>query len=590
MTAPEDQKTATPAPTAASTSKPAPKKPAAKPRAAAKPKAAPQTASVAKNAAAKTTTVKATPAKPSTTKPKPVSKAKVAPAMPTEVLEVAVIGSGFSGLGMGIRLKKAGITNFRIFEKAGDVGGTWRDNIYPGCACDVKSQLYSYSFEPSAEWSNAYASQGEILKYIRFCANKYGMYPFMRFNSKVVDAVFNAEQGEWLLTIEGGELVRAKNVVAAPGPFADPADPHIKGSADFKGPIIHTARWDNSVELKGKRVALIGTGATGVQVGPAIASDVEHLTVFQRTANWIMPRPNPDLTDADKQASRENPIKMKLNRLGNYWLNEATAPFLILKYDAFKSVPSTVSNSYRERKVKDPELLKKLTPNYKFGCKRVLVSSDWYPTMQRDNVTLEVSGIKQITPTGIETVDGKHYELDVIIFATGYEVRNTGAPFEVKGLNNASLNTKWKDGAEAFDGIATNNFPNLYFLVGPFTGPGHTSVIAYAEAQIDYVWQAIELRKQMNLKYITAKPNAEARFVKIMDQRSEHTVWKSGCASWYLSPNGRNNVLYPGFNAEYRMRILRFNPANYLLIGANNTPVKASLRDHLSTVKRAFTA
>lgn len=581
MTAPEDKKTATPAPTTETTSTTAPKKPATKPRAAAKPK-------VAESKPASTT--KTTATKPSPAKATPAPKAKAAPVMPQEVLEVAVIGSGFSGLGMGIRLKKAGITNFRIFEKAGDVGGTWRDNVYPGCACDVKSQLYSYSFEPSAEWSNAYASQGEILKYIRFCANKYGMYPFMRFNSKVVNAVFNAEQGEWLLTIEGGELVRAKNVVAAPGPFADPADPHIKGSADFKGTIIHTARWDNTVELKGKRVALIGTGATGVQVGPAIAPDVGHLTVFQRTANWIMPRPNPNLTDADKQESRDKPLKMKLNRLSNYWLNEATAPFLILKYDAFKSVPSSISNSYRERKVKDPVLLKKLTPTYKFGCKRVLVSSDWYPTLQRENVTLEVSGIKRITPTGIETVDGNYYELDVIIFATGYEVRNTGAPFEVHGLNNASLNDKWKDGAEAFDGIATHNFPNLYFLVGPFTGPGHTSVIAYAEAQIDYVWQAIELRKQMNLKYMTVKPKVEAGFVKMMDQRSEHTVWKSGCASWYLSPNGRNNVLYPGFNAEYRMRILRFNPANYLLVGAHNVPVKASLRDHLSTVKMAFTA
>lgn len=563
MTAPEDQNNT-------SSASVTPKKTAAKPRAPAKPKA------TIADSSAQTTAV--------------TTKAKVASVMPTEVLEVAVIGSGFSGLGMGIRLKKAGMTNFRIFEKAGDVGGTWRDNIYPGCACDVKSQLYSYSFEPSAEWSNAYANQGEILKYIRFCATKYGMYPFMRFNSKVVSADFNSEQGEWLLTIEGGELVRAKNIVAAPGPFADPNDPHIKGTADFKGKIIHTGRWDNTVELKGKRVALIGTGATGVQVGPAIAPDVEHLTVFQRTANWIMPRPNPQLTDAEKQESRENPLKMKMNRLRNYWLNEVTAPFLILKYEAFKSVPSKISNDYRTKKVKDPALLQKLTPNYKFGCKRVLVSSDWYPTMQRENVTLEVSGIKQITPTGIETVDGHYYELDVIIFATGYEVRSTGAPFKVQGLNHASLGEKWKDGAEAFDGIATHNFPNLYFLVGPFTGPGHTSVIAYAEAQIDYVWQAIELRKQMNLKYMTVKPKAEAAFVKTMDQRSEHTVWKSGCASWYLSPNGRNNVLYPGFNAEYRLRVLRFNPANYLLIGANNTPVKASLRDHLSTVKMAFTA
>ncbi|WP_410209887.1 flavin-containing monooxygenase [Aquirhabdus sp.] len=509
---------------------------------------------------------------------------------PAEVLEVAVIGTGFSGLGMGIRLKKAGITNFKIFEKASEVGGTWRDNTYPGCACDVKSALYSYSFEPSAEWSNAYANQGEIFSYIRFCAEKYGMYPHIQFNSKVVSGKFDEAAGEWVLTLDGGEIVRAKNVVAAPGPFAEPSVAKIDGINDFKGIKIHTARWDHSVDLTGKRVALIGTGATGVQVGPAIAPKVAHLTVFQRTPNWIMPRPNRDRTDAEKKDSRENPLKMRVDRLKNYWINEATAPFLILKYDAFKSFPAKMSHSYLERKVKDPVLREKLTPKYKFGCKRVLVSSDWYPTLQRDNVTLEDHGIKRITETGIETVDGKHYELDVIIFATGYEVRSTGAPFEVRGLNNESLGERWKDGAEAFDGITTHGFPNLYFLVGPFTGPGHTSVIAYSEAQIDYVWQAIELRRARQLKYITVKSEVEAEFVKIMDQRSEHTVWKSGCASWYLSPNGRNNTLYPGFNAEYRMRILRFNPSSYILVGQDGQPVKATFKDHLSTARMALTA
>ncbi len=506
------------------------------------------------------------------------------------VLEVAVIGTGFSGLGMGIRLKKAGIENFQIFEKAADVGGTWRDNTYPGCACDVKSALYSYSFEPSPEWSNAYANQGEILQYIRFCAEKYGMYPHIRFNSKIVGAKFDAAAGEWVISIDGGETVRAKNLVVAPGPFAEPADPKIDGLNSFKGIEVHTGRWDNNIDLAGKRVGLIGTGATGVQVGPAIAPIVSHLTVFQRTPNWIMPRPNRDWTPEEKQQNRDNPLKMKVDRLKNYWINEASAPFLILKYDAFKAFPAKLSRDYLARKVKDPVLRERITPKFKFGCKRVLVSSDWYPMLQRDNVTLADQGITKITPTGIKTDDGVQHKLDVIIFATGYNVRSTGAPFEVRGLNNESLGERWKDGAEAFDGITAHGFPNLYFLVGPFTGPGHTSVIAYAEAQIDYVWQAVELRRSRDLKYITVKPDVEAGFVKTMDQRSDHTVWKSGCASWYLSPNGRNNTLYPGFNAEYRMRILRFNPASYTLVGQDDQPVKATLKDHLSTARMALKA
>lgn len=511
------------------------------------------------------------------------TSALVQNAVKTDVLEVAVIGTGFSGLGMGIRLKKAGITNFRIFEKAGDVGGTWRDNTYPGCGCDVKSQLYSYSFEPYPDWSHAYATQGEIYHYIKHCAEKYGMYPYIRFNSGIVGARFDATCGEWELDIEGGEKVRARNVVAAPGPFSDPNDAKIPGTDSFKGIKIHTARWDHTVDLKGKRVGLIGTGATAVQVGPAIVSDVKHLTVFQRTPNWIMPRLDREISSREKQINRKHPAAMKASRLGNYWFNELTAPFLILKYDAFKAQPEKIARGYLKRKVKDPVLLEKLTPTFKFGCKRVLVSSDWYTTMQRNDVTLVDQGIERITEKGIVSKDGAEHEFDIIIFATGYQVRSTGAPFGIYGLNGQSLNEKWKEGAEAFNGISTADFPNLYFLVGPFTGPGHTSVIAYAEAQIDYTWQAIEFRRQRELKYVTVKPEAEAQFVRAMDQRSEHTVWKSGCASWYLSPNGRNNTLYPGFNAEYRLRILRFNPANYQLTTTDNRVVNATLSDHLST-------
>ena len=509
--------------------------------------------------------------------------AKATPQVSNEILEVAVIGAGFSGLGMGIRLKRAGVKNFRVFDKGNDVGGTWRDNTYPGCGCDVKSALYSYSFEPWAEWSNAYAKQGEIHEYIRHCAKKYDMYPYLQFNTEVNGARYNEAEGIWEIKTAAGETIRARNVVAAPGPFAEAQMPNIPGIDTFKGEQIHTARWDHSIDLKGKRVGLIGTGATGVQVGPAIVDQVQHLTVFQRTANWIMPRLDRDISEEEKSRYREKPQRMKAARLGNYWFNELTAPFLILKYDLFKSQPEKICRSYLNRKVRDEALKEKLTPTFKFGCKRVLVSSDWYPTMQRDDVSLVTEGISRITENGIVTADGVEHELDVIIFATGYVVRKTGAPMPILGRNKQDLNEKWAEGAEAYQGIATADFPNLYFLVGPFTGPGHTSVIAYSEAQIDYVWQAVEFKRQRGLKSISVKPSVEEKFVKTMDARSEHTVWKSGCESWYLSPNGRNNTLYPGFNAEYRVRIARFNPADYELLDAQDKTVRASIVDQLST-------
>lgn len=508
---------------------------------------------------------------------------------PDTVLDVAIIGTGFSGLGMGIRLKQAGIHNFQLFEKGHDVGGTWRDNTYPGCACDIKSQLYSYSFEPSANWSHLYANQGEIYQYIRHCADKYGMYPHIQFNCAVTGARFDADAGQWQLTLSTGAMVRAKHVVAATGPFSAPAIPNLVGQDRFSGTIMHTATWDHSVDLTGKRVALIGTGASAIQVAPAIAGRVAQLTVYQRTPNWIMPRPDREVTAREKQLNQRVPAVMKAARLGNYWFNEVTAPFLVLKYDAFKSHPEKIARNYLQRKVKDPVLRQKLTPDYKFGCKRVLVSSEWYNTLQQPNVSLIDGGIEQLTANGILGKDGIEHAYDVIILATGYQVRHTGSPFEVIGLQGASLNAQWRNGAEAFNGISAQNFPNLYFLVGPFTGPGHTSVIAYAEAQIDYVLQGIELAKQRNIKYMVVRPEAEAAFVKHMDQRSEHTVWKSGCANWYLSPNGRNNTLYPGFNAEYRARVMRFNPAHYVLVGQDGQPRAVTFADHVQTAWHSLT-
>lgn len=518
--------------------------------------------------------------------------------MTSQPLDVAVIGTGFSGLGMAIQLRKKGFQRVRVFEKAADVGGTWRDNTYPGCGCDVKSALYSYSFEPYARWSNVYAKQGEILDYIRHCADKYQVRPWMAFNSPVRAAQWDDVRGLWTLTVGDGEQqhqVEARAVVAAPGPFAEPKVAAIPGRDRFQGAQLHTGRWDPSVSLKGQRVGLIGTGATAVQVGPAIVDQVAALAVFQRTANWIMPRPDRAITPREKTVYTAAPLAMLAPRLGQYWFNELTAPFLILADDRFKQYPERIARSYLAKKVADPELRRRLTPNFKFGCKRVLVSSDWYKMMQRDHVTLydhhaDNQGIAEINETGVRLNDGTQVDLDVLIFATGYEVRSTGAPFPVIGRQGQSLGERWKDGAEAYQGMTTHGFPNFFTLVGPFTGPGHTSVIAYAEKQIDYVCQALQLMQSQQLKSVEVKAEVEAAFVRQMDERSGYTVWKSGCDSWYLSPNGRNNTLYPGFNFEYRLRVARFNPAQYHLTTATGTERAARLSDHLRTAAYAITA
>ncbi|WP_394824543.1 flavin-containing monooxygenase [Pendulispora albinea] len=503
--------------------------------------------------------------------------------MGNDVLEVAIVGAGFSGLGMAIRLLKAGISNFRIFEKAGEVGGTWRDNTYPGCACDVPSQLYSYSFEPNPDWSHEYGRQPEIQRYLLHCTEKYGLRSRIRFHSEITGAQFDEAAGEWVLRLNEGESVRARVVVSARGPFAGESMPAIEGADSFQGIRMHTARWNDGVALRGKRVALIGTGASAVQVGPAIAPEVAELTVFQRTPPWILPRPDRAITVQEKALNRALPPAMKVRRLGMYWFHELSAPFLILQHDWFKRPPQELARAHLRRSVKDRALRTKLTPRYKFGCKRVLLSSDWYPMLQRDNVRLIDEGVTRITEKGILTRDGVEHAFDVLVYATGYKVPLTEAPFAIHGLGGRTLGERFKDGAEAYKGMATAGFPNLFFLVGPFTGPGHQSVIAYAEAQMDYACQAILYRRQRRLKYVDVKREREARFVREMDWRSQFTVWTSGCASWYLSPNGRNNALYPGYNVEYRMRLLRFDPEDYELVAGDGAQVRAGLRDHVRT-------
>lgn len=483
----------------------------------------------------------------------------------TNVLEVAIIGAGLSGVGMAIQLKQAGVDQVRIFEKADAVGGTWRDNTYPGCGCDVESQLYSFSFEPNPDWTRTFARAAEIQAYVEHCTDKYGIRSQITFNTEIVDARFIDAAGHWQLTTGQGEVVLARHMVMAIGPFKGASVPDIPGMDRFLGKIQHTAYWDHQVDYRGQRVGLIGTGASAIQVGPALATEAAQLTVFQRTPAWILPKNDKHIPDWRKRLNRRVPLLMKADRLKSYWYHELSAPFLILEHEAFKRIPEALAKAYLYRLVKSPELREKLTPNYRFGCKRALISSAWYPMMQQPNVHLCTDGIREITPHGVMTSDGREHVLDMLVLATGYKVPLAEAPFPIFGLTGQSLNDRAQNGAEAYKGLAIAGYPNMYFLMGPWSGPGHQSVTVYQEAQFDYITQAIRYRIDQSAHHVTVKEGIEQDFVQEMDWRSQFTVWTSGCASWYLSPNGRNNALFPGYHLEYKFRVRRFKPSDYVV-------------------------
>lgn len=478
--------------------------------------------------------------------------------------DIAIIGAGFSGLGMAIRLKQAGIDSFTIYERADEVGGTWRDNHYPGAACDVASHLYSFSFDQNADWSRAYGEQPEIFDYIRDCTERYGLREHIRFNSEITRTEFDDETGLWTGHTSDGHSFTARAVITGTGALSDPALPAIPGIDDFGGQLFHTATWDDDYDLSGKKVAFIGSGASAIQAMPAIAEQVEYMSVFQRTPSWIMPKPDRAIGAAEKRLYRLLPPALHARRLRLYWENELYAPFVISDIKPLKDFAEGLARRHIRRQVKDPALRQAVTPDYRIGCKRVLISNDWYPALQRDNVTLETDGIERITERGIVTRDGREVAVDVIVCATGFKVPSQAAPFPVHGRDGLSLNDAWRDGAKAYKGMTVSGFPNLFFLMGPNTGPGHTSVLAFTEKQMDYTLQAIQYLGRHDLKYIDVKHRVQERFNRELQWRMKHTAWTSGCNSWYLTDSGKNTTLYPGFNWEYRLRVRRFAPGDYV--------------------------
>jgi cation diffusion facilitator CzcD-associated flavoprotein CzcO len=476
---------------------------------------------------------------------------------------IAIIGAGFAGIGMAIRLKEAGIHSFRIFERAGEIGGTWRDNTYPGAACDVPSHVYSFSFEANPQWSRIFAASGEIQDYLLRCVEKYGLRPHLELNTAVVAARFDEEAGLWALTTSDDETVRARVVVSGVGGLVDPAFPDIKGIQSFTGEIFHTARWDHDCDLGGKNVAVIGTGASAIQVIPAIAPEVGKLSVFQRTAAWVMPKRDRRIGERTQRLFARFPLAQRLVRWLLFWMSEAMGPMIILDSPRLSGIAERASLRYLRQCVSDPELREKLTPSFQFGCKRILISDDYWPTFERENVELVTAGIAEIHSRSIETKDGVEHPVDAIVLATGFALGLASAPFPVTGRGGRTLSEAWSEGAVAYKGMTVSGFPNWFILMGPNTGPGHTSVLVYTESQIAYVLQAIRKLVRGDVKYLDVRQEVQERYNAGLQRRMKYTAWTSGCNSWYLSEDGGNHALYPGFASEYCARIRRFRPSEY---------------------------
>ena len=467
-------------------------------------------------------------------------------------LTAVIVGAGFSGLAAGIGLKKAGIDDFVILEKGDGVGGTWRDNTYPGAACDIPSHLYSFSFAPNASWSRAYGGQPEILAYLERCADEYELRPHLRFGCLVTGARFDEATATWNVTTANGDELTSRALILGNGALHLPAVPELPGLASFRGTTFHSARWNHAHDLAGKRVAVIGTGASAIQFVPQIAPKVSQLDVYQRTPPWIVPKADRSMSEREQWAFEHVPGAHWLRRTGLYWLFES-------RVLGFAFAPKV--NEFAERlvmkhltsQVADRELREKLTPAYRLGCKRVLISNDYYPALQRDNVELVADRIAAIEPGGIRTEGGQFREADTLIFGTGFKVVDYVSAMRITGPSGADLNDAWKQSVRNYLGITVSGFPNLFLLMGPNTGLGHNSMIFMIEAQAHYIVDAISRMRRRKLASIEVRPEVEQAFRAEMTHRMKDTVWTSGCNSWYMAPDG-DVLLWPGFTFDYWWR------------------------------------
>jgi cation diffusion facilitator CzcD-associated flavoprotein CzcO len=479
-------------------------------------------------------------------------------------VSIVIVGAGFSGIGLAMQLRRHGIDDFTILERSGDVGGIWRDNVYPGCACDIPSMLYSFSFEPSSNWSRAFPRRDEIWQYLCDCVDRYELRSHIRFNTELSEARYDENSHTWHVRTTSGDSIEARFLVLAMGALNRQKFPNIEGLDRFEGARFHSSQWDPSADVRGRNVAVIGTGASAVQMVPEVAPLARHLTLYQRTPAWVLPRMDFRVGGWLRGMRRFVPGLAWLERKAVYWLLELRAYGFVKNPNVLK-VAERAARAHMRRYIKDPELARKLTPSYRMGCKRVLLSDDFYSTLCRDNVDVVTEPIARFEPHAIVTSDGVERPSDVAVFATGFAATDALGPVRIFGRGGNALHDAWSSGMEAYLGTSIAGFPNLFTIIGPNTGLGHNSMVLIMEAQYRYVLDAIELLERRGARALDVDPDAQRRYNQELARRLEKTVWSTGCASWYLDANGRNTTLWPGYTFTYRARTRRVAEERYRL-------------------------
>lgn len=477
---------------------------------------------------------------------------------------VVVVGAGFSGLGLAIRLGQQGMRDFLVLEREEEVGGVWSANTYPGCTCDIPSHLYSFSFAPNPSWSHTYSPQAEIQDYLRRCAERFGVGPHLRTGVSVDGAEWSHAERRWTLRTSAGVLT-ADVLVGAMGPLTEPKMPDVPGIERFRGKLMHSARWDHQHDLRGRRVASIGTGASAIQYVPRIAAEVEQLHVFQRTAPWVMPHGNRPIADWERELYRRVPLAQRCVRGGVY----ASREMLVLgfaKQPLLMRMLERLSRAHMRRQVADPELLAKVTPDYTIGCKRIVPSNHWYPALQRPNVELVTGGLSEIREFSVVDAGGREREVDTIVMGTGYHVTDMPAAHSIRGRDGVLLEDAWHGSPRAYLGCSIPGFPNFFMLLGPNTGLGHGSMVYMIESQIEHIRAALAAMQRSGADTIEVREQAHADFNRDVDARLRGTVWElGGCASFYIDASGRNATIWPDWTWRFRRLAERFDARAYAL-------------------------
>lgn len=475
-----------------------------------------------------------------------------------EHLRVVVIGAGFGGLGAAVRLRQAGVTDFAVLERADAVGGTWRDNTYPGCACDVPSHLYSFSFAPNPRWPRNFSGQPHIRDYLERVADSFGLRPHIRLGAEVLSARWDTDALRWEVRTAEHTLT-ADVLVSATGPLSDPRIPDIPGLETFPGEVFHSARWNHDFRLSGRKVAMVGTGASAIQIVPSIQPEVDRLTLFQRTPPWVLPRMDRKITGWERWLHTHLPLTRRLRRQLLWTVREMQVG-AFAKRPRDMAVVQALARAHMRRAIRDPELRRRLTPDYRIGCKRILLSNDYYPALVRPNVDLVASGLAEVRGSTLVAQDGTTAEADALVFGTGFRVTDMPIADRITGANGTTLAEEWKDGMEGLRGTTAAAFPNLLTIIGPNTGLGNSSMILIIEAQLHYLIDY--LRKLRDLEAaapaggrlaLVPRREAVAEWNAHLQRRMARSVWNTGgCDSWYLDANGRNTTVWPGTTAEFR--------------------------------------